>query len=855
MRVLKRASESSPELACFLVLASATGARRSELVALRWRDTDLADGIVRIERGVVTGPDGLVEKGTKTHAARQVALDGHTVATVRAHRERMSERAQAFRVELTEDSFVFSNVPACSEPWYPDSVSRGFKRLCAEEGLAGVRLHDLRHFVATQLLSAGVDVRTVAGRLGHRNAATTLNVYAHFLADADRSAADVIGNIIAPNTTSPHHPQRRSPTARSPTSVRPSRSAHVAGGRVRRRCGHRGDPTIERAALRAPVVDRRNVVRQPRLPSYSTLRSSAWHSGAESTTSNISTASNRTGRLPRRCNCDAVIPDLNAYEAHDRIIIGTIDDHLAAMAESWIEYHAGGMTVALVASTNDHVDAINHAVQVARIAAGQLNPDISAQIVGGECAHVGDVVATRRNDRMLITSAGEPVRNRETWTVTAIGSDGSLTVSRQQGNGAVTLPADYAHEHVRLGYAATEHGYQSDTVDQSVALVSAVTSRRGLYVAATRGRDRNLLCVVTDSTDVGEAETPSKPSWPSTAPTSPPSPNAAPLPTNNRLRRGDNRPPQGAVSSPCGSNDSSPKYATSSTSPRRQRQTVRLSGLGSQPPRPQRDTTSPMPRQRPRPLVTYSPLPRDELIRRGGSSPTRRAVSTRRAGAGDGPLATRSLPPRRAASEPSNTSNKPGNAPVQPSTGTTRRANASARHKPPSTGTTPGLGSAGRPTWSRICDDRSKRLNSGVDGLAAPRSTSSSSATPSLSSPATVAETITPSGSEHSAKRHRIGPTSPASTCHPRCDTPEPANEPGWDSTCNRGRTALDPVARDPRPRGRRTPRRSEAGEMAQPGPTDRLRRTRLAWVVPRLPSINPNPVAVRSAWRSRRPP
>ena len=204
VRVLKRASESSPELACFLLLASATGARRSELVALRWRDTDLADGIVRIERGVVTGPDGLVEKGTKTHAARQVALDGHTVATVRAHRERMSERAQAFRVELNEDSFVFSNVPACSEPWYPDSVSRGFKRLCAEEGLAGVRLHDLRHFVATQLLSAGVDVRTVAGRLGHRNAATTLNVYAHFLADADRSAADVIGNIIAPNTTS--HP-------------------------------------------------------------------------------------------------------------------------------------------------------------------------------------------------------------------------------------------------------------------------------------------------------------------------------------------------------------------------------------------------------------------------------------------------------------------------------------------------------------------------------------------------------------------------------------------------------------------------------------------------------------------------
>lgn len=51
--------------------------------------------------------------------------------------------------------------------------------------------------MATQLLSAGIDVRTVAGRLGHRNAATTLNVYAHFLEQSDRAAADVIGNVIA----------------------------------------------------------------------------------------------------------------------------------------------------------------------------------------------------------------------------------------------------------------------------------------------------------------------------------------------------------------------------------------------------------------------------------------------------------------------------------------------------------------------------------------------------------------------------------------------------------------------------------------------------------------------------------
>ena len=63
-------------------------------------------------------------------------------------------------------------------------------------GLHGVRLHDLRHYVATQLLAAGVDVRTVAGRLGHRNASTTLNVYSHFLQQADEQAANVLARLL-----------------------------------------------------------------------------------------------------------------------------------------------------------------------------------------------------------------------------------------------------------------------------------------------------------------------------------------------------------------------------------------------------------------------------------------------------------------------------------------------------------------------------------------------------------------------------------------------------------------------------------------------------------------------------------
>jgi conjugative relaxase-like TrwC/TraI family protein len=196
---------------------------------------------------------------------------------------------------------------------------------------------------------------------------------------------------------------------------------------------------------------------------------------------------------------------LDAYEAHGRIVAGTLDEHLHRLAATWIDHHHTGRSVAVVASTNDHVNTINHAIQTTRHSAGHLDSMVATRLGGGEHAYVGDVIATRRNDRRLTTNTGEPVRNRDTWTITAAHQDGSITVTHRGGHGAVTIPADYVREHVRLGYAATEHGWQSDTVDTAIALTSTATTRRGLYVAATRGHDDNILCVVTASDDIAEA--------------------------------------------------------------------------------------------------------------------------------------------------------------------------------------------------------------------------------------------------------------------------------------------------------------------------------------------------------------
>jgi ATP-dependent exoDNAse (exonuclease V) alpha subunit len=193
---------------------------------------------------------------------------------------------------------------------------------------------------------------------------------------------------------------------------------------------------------------------------------------------------------------------LDAYIDHGRVTEGTFDQLAAEAARAWINHTAAGRRVAVVAETNEHVDALNAAIQQARRQHGDLGPSV-VRVAGGETAAVGDIVATRRNNRALRTDRAEPIRNRDRWVVVDVGRDGSLTVSHLDGHGQVTLPADYARAHVRLGYAATGPGHQGDTVDIGIGVVTAATTNRSLYVAITRGRAENRILIVTD--EPGEA--------------------------------------------------------------------------------------------------------------------------------------------------------------------------------------------------------------------------------------------------------------------------------------------------------------------------------------------------------------
>jgi integrase len=182
----------------FLFVAMTTGARRGELAALRWRDVDLGGRTITIRQSVAEDRDSILIKDTKSHQVRGVALDEETITVLVAHRERSEELSRACGSALTEERFVFSPRPGSDTCYVPKVLSRRFARLCERTRIKGVRLHDLRHFVGSQLVAAGVDIRTVSARLGHSRPSITLDIYTHRVQDNDRAAAEVLGRLLKP---------------------------------------------------------------------------------------------------------------------------------------------------------------------------------------------------------------------------------------------------------------------------------------------------------------------------------------------------------------------------------------------------------------------------------------------------------------------------------------------------------------------------------------------------------------------------------------------------------------------------------------------------------------------------------
>ena len=181
-------------LGTFLEMATATGCRRGEVLALRW--SDIQDGAAFVDRSLSQTRAGLIFKSTKTETPRRIELPPTTLPVLARHRERQDEFRRQFGTDYRSDlDLIIANPDGT--PLKPNSVSGTVSRLCRVLGLPkGASLHTIRHSHASLLLADGVDLATVSERMGHSSVATTANIYAHAIRGKDRAAAQTWDSIM-----------------------------------------------------------------------------------------------------------------------------------------------------------------------------------------------------------------------------------------------------------------------------------------------------------------------------------------------------------------------------------------------------------------------------------------------------------------------------------------------------------------------------------------------------------------------------------------------------------------------------------------------------------------------------------
>ena len=198
LALLAAAREVDTMFGLYVRVMVATGARRAEVCGLRWSDVDQETGTLTVQRSYTLVPGVRGDRPTKTRSARTVALDPVTLNELENAWAATRALAQQFgmNVELRRTGYIFAADPTGQSAWRPDTANARWVRARNAAGLPSVRLHDLRHFQATQLLDAGVPVPTVAARLGHIDGTTTMKIYAHRTRRADELAAGVVAKLL-----------------------------------------------------------------------------------------------------------------------------------------------------------------------------------------------------------------------------------------------------------------------------------------------------------------------------------------------------------------------------------------------------------------------------------------------------------------------------------------------------------------------------------------------------------------------------------------------------------------------------------------------------------------------------------
>lgn len=181
----------------FFFLIAYSGFRRSEMLGLEWKDVDFENDIITIKRtSNYTAERGTYTDTTKTKRSQRVLkISPYIMEILKEYKLEQDEDALQIGSKWVETDRLF--VKWNGEPMNNQTPYGWLKEFCENNGLPFYGIHSFRHFAASSLISAGLDVTTVSGALGHCNSGTTLNVYSHMFQNAQARVSEAMDKAFA----------------------------------------------------------------------------------------------------------------------------------------------------------------------------------------------------------------------------------------------------------------------------------------------------------------------------------------------------------------------------------------------------------------------------------------------------------------------------------------------------------------------------------------------------------------------------------------------------------------------------------------------------------------------------------
>jgi integrase len=212
-------------LYAFVLVAGHSGLRRGELAGLRWDDTDLSTGRIVVGLQRTTVGYEVRDKTTETEAGddRAVHLDDGTVAALKRWRKQ-----QAADREKRGDAYHTSDYMFTREdgrPYHPDYLTKVYKRLATRAGMRTTKLHGMRRFRASALISTGADIAVVSKEMGHKTTSVTGDIHGHLFDMASKEMAKKAARLVPRGTTAAKEATKARKQGTKPAQQEPRRKA------------------------------------------------------------------------------------------------------------------------------------------------------------------------------------------------------------------------------------------------------------------------------------------------------------------------------------------------------------------------------------------------------------------------------------------------------------------------------------------------------------------------------------------------------------------------------------------------------------------------------------------------------